>query len=353
MTDVQFEVNSTNDYDVIVVGAGFAGLYALYHLRELGFSVRVLETGDGVGGTWYWNRYPGARCDVQSLEYSYSFSKELQEEWEWTEVMPAQEEVERYLNHVADRFDLRRDIQLSTRVTAATFDESANRWVVETEAGELFSAPFCVMATGCLSAPMLPEVPGRDSFEGLVLQTSRWPREPVDLSGKRVALIGTGSSGVQTATALGPDVEHLYVFQRTATYTFPVTVERLTPEKLRETKDNYEDLRRRQRESQLGLIAFGNALLPTELPSRRILETPVEERLALVDQLGWGASRAWADVQSDPEANEAGVELYREMIRRTVKDPETAEALSPRGYPMGCKRTVIDTGYFRRSTVRM
>jgi cation diffusion facilitator CzcD-associated flavoprotein CzcO len=188
---------TATEFDVIVVGAGFGGIFALHHLRELGFSVRVLEMGDGVGGTWYWNRYPGARCDVPSLEYSYGFSKELQQDWEWTEIMPAREEIEEYLNHVVDRFDLRRDIELSTRVTAATFDADRARWLIETDSGERFSAQFCVMATGCLSAPTMPEVPGRDSFEGLVLQTSLWPREGVDFTGLRVGLIGTGSSGVQ------------------------------------------------------------------------------------------------------------------------------------------------------------
>ena len=210
------------EFDVIVVGAGFGGIYALYHLRELGFSVHVFEMGDGVGGTWYWNRYPGARCDVPSLEYSYGFSKELQQEWEWTEIMPAREEIEQYLNHVVDRFDLRRDIQLGTRVTAATFDDATARggWSRPTT-GERFSAQFCVMATGCLSAPTLPEVAGRDSFAGRVLQTSLWPHEGVDFTGLRVGLIGTGSSGVQATPEIAREAEHLYVFQRTATYSFP------------------------------------------------------------------------------------------------------------------------------------
>ncbi len=336
----------TTDLDVVIVGGGFAGIYALYHLRELGFSARVLETGDGVGGTWYWNRYPGARCDVPSLEYSYGFSKELQQEWEWTEIMPAREEIEEYLNHVVDRFDLRRDIQLGTRVTAATFDEERSRWLVETDAGDEFSAPFVVMATGCLSAPMLPDVPGRDSFEGLTLQTSLWPREGVDLTGLRVGLIGTGSSGVQATPEIAKDAAHLYVFQRSATYSFPAFRGMIDQELQRKFKENPEDFRRQQRAAFAGVAGFGGALGPAQPPERKILDTPWEERLEVLDEQGFWAARAWGDVFVDLEANEAGAELFREMIRRTVHDPDVAEKLSPRGYPIGCKRLVFGVDYY-------
>jgi cyclohexanone monooxygenase len=332
--------------DVVVVGAGFAGLYALHHLRARGFRTLVLEAGTGVGGTWFWNRYPGARCDVPSLEYSYSFSKELQEEWEWTELMPPQAEVEAYLNHVADRFDLRRDIRLGTTVTAATFDEAQGCWRIDTAAGERFDAPFCVMATGCLSAPVVPDLPGRDRFEGRILQTSRWPQERVEFAGQRVGLVGTGSSGVQSTPVIAAEASHLYVFQRTATFTMPALNRPLDAETQRSVKDNYEELRRKQRDSPLGLVMFGGALLPTEPPSRKILDTPIEERMQLLDEIGWWAPRAFGDVMTDLDANAAAVEMYCEMVRRTVTDPDVADALSPKGYPMGCKRMVVDMGYF-------
>jgi cyclohexanone monooxygenase len=350
MTDVSPEAantdRATTDVDVVVVGAGFAGIYSLYHLRELGFTVQVIETGEGVGGTWYWNRYPGARCDVPSLEYSYGFSKELQQEWEWTEIMPAREEIEEYLNHVVDRFDLRRNIQFGTRVAAATFDEQRSRWLVETDAGDRYAAPFCVMATGCLSAPTMPEVAGRDSFEGRVLQTSRWPREGVDFSGLRVGLIGTGSSGVQATPEIARDAEHLYVFQRTATYSFPAYRGMIDPELQQAFKANPEEFRRRQREAFAGVAGFGGALGPSQPPQRKILETPWEQQLEVLDELGFWAARAWGDVFVDLDANEAGAELFREMIRRTIDDPEVAEALSPRGYPIGCKRLVFGVDYY-------
>jgi cation diffusion facilitator CzcD-associated flavoprotein CzcO len=335
------------ELDAIVVGAGFAGIYALYHLRELGFTVRSLEMGDGVGGTWFWNRYPGCRCDVPSLEYSYGFSKELQLEWEWTEIMPGREEIEKYLNHVVDRFDLRRDIQLSTRVVAATFDETGERWLVETDAGERYSAQFCVMATGCLSAPTLPaDIAGRESFEGRMLQTSLWPREGVDLAGLRVGLIGTGSSGVQSTPEIAKEAAHLYVFQRTPTYSYPATRGKIDQELQRRFKESPEEFRRQQRQTAIGVAGFGGALGLARPADRKILETPMEERLAVVDELGFRAAQAWTDVALVPEANEAAAELFREMIRRTVKDPDVAERLSPRGYPIGCKRPVLDVEYF-------
>jgi cyclohexanone monooxygenase len=210
-----------HSFDVIVIGAGFAGLYALHRLRKEGYSVRVLEAGDAIGGTWYWNRYPGARCDVESMQYSFSFSDEIQQEWKWSQLYAPQPEILSYINFVADRLDLRRDIQLRTRVTAAAFDDGARRWTVTTEAGERFMAPFCVMATGCLSIPLIPTIPGLDDFGGAVYRTSDWPHEGVDLAGKRVGLIGTGSSGIQAAPRLAEQAERLVVFQRTPNYSIP------------------------------------------------------------------------------------------------------------------------------------
>ena len=333
-------------FDAVVVGAGMAGLYALYHLRELGFTAVVLEAGGGVGGTWYWNRYPGARCDVPSLEYSYGFSDELQQEWEWTEVFPAQEELERYFNHVADRFDLRRDIRLNTRVTAATFDEERRTWTVETDGGERLVGRFLVMATGPLSVPNVPDVPGRDVFRGQIVQTSRWPDDDLDLAGRHVGLIGTGSSGVQATPELAARAGHLYVFQRTPTFTWPSRNGPLDPEVQKAWKRDYAEMRRRQRESFGGVTGSTGAIIVEGPGEKPILEATEAERLAMLDERGFDASRAWSDVAIDPEANELGAELYREMVRRTVVDPEVAESLSPRGFPIGCKRPVIDSHYF-------
>jgi len=208
-------------FDVVIVGAGFSGLYGLHRLRALGFSVRVYEAGEGVGGTWFWNRYPGARVDVESMEYCYSFSPELADEWEWSERYASQPELLRYLNHVADRFDLRRDIQLETRITAATFDEAAMRWRLSTNRGEAISARFVVMATGCLSIPKTPEFPGVEAFKGDVYSTSNWPMDGVDLTGKRVGVIGTGSSAIQAIPVIAAQAKHLTVFQRTPNFSMP------------------------------------------------------------------------------------------------------------------------------------
>jgi cation diffusion facilitator CzcD-associated flavoprotein CzcO len=334
------------DVDVVIVGAGMAGLYSLHHLRQRGFSAVVLEAGAGVGGTWYWNRYPGARCDVPSLEYSYGFSDDLQQEWEWSEVFPGQEELERYFNHVADRFDLRRDIRLNTRVEHAAFDEPRALWRITTDGGDEVTARFVVMATGPLSAPSTPDIQGRERFQGLVLQTSRWPRTAPDLAGKRVGLIGTGSSGVQSTPELAEAAGHLVVFQRTPTYTWPSHNGPLDPEVQAEWKRDYGEQRRRQRETPGGVTGSTGAIILQGPGRTPILESTEAERLAMLEERGWDASRAWSDVAIDPEANEMGCELFREMVRRTVHDPETAEALSPRGYPIGCKRPVIDTNYF-------
>ncbi len=339
-------MEAVRNYDVVVIGAGFSGLYAVHSLRETGFSVIALEKADGVGGTWFWNRYPGARCDVQSIEYSYSFSKEIQQEWEWTELMSAQPEIEAYLNFVADRLDLRRDIQLSTLVTAMSYDEDGHRWTIETEGGETFVARFVVAATGCLSEPLEPGLRGLETFAGTCLFTNRFPKEGFDFRGHRVGVIGTGSSGVQCIPIIAEQADHLTVFQRSAAYSRPADNRPLRPGELDAVKANYEELRVKQRGAYAGLVSFGAVSFEgMEPPERRILETPIDERLALVDQLGWSAPGAWADVMFDLEANQAGTELYGELIRRVVDDPEVAESLVPH-YPMGCKRQILDTGYF-------
>ncbi len=334
------------DYDVVVVGAGFAGLYALYKLRACGYRVHVIEAGDGIGGTWFWNRYPGARVDVQSIEYSYSFSKELQREWDWTELMPTQPEIEAYINFVADRFDLRKDIQLSSRVTALRYDESSATWTTETSTGDRYTSRYVVAATGCLSAPLEPDIPGIRTFAGTTLYTNRFPREGFNFLGKQVAVVGTGSSGVQCIPVIAQQARHLTVFQRSAAYTRPANCRPLQPGELETLKANYDDIRRRQRASFAGLISFGAVSLEGMVPpEQKILETPVSERLAKLDAKGWDALAAWADVAVDIDANRAATELYGELIRRVVKDPQTAKALVP-DYPMGCKRQIIDTNYF-------
>jgi cyclohexanone monooxygenase len=348
--DTRTDTNTPPELDVVVVGAGVAGLYGVHKFRELGFSVRAFETGDGVGGTWYWNRYPGARCDVPSLEYSFSFSPELEQEWEWSELFPGQAELERYFNHVADRFDLRRDIQLCTKVVAITFDEAAERWLVETETrdGERdqWSAHFVVMATGCLSVPTRPELDGLDTFEGRVLQTSRWPDE-VDLRGARIALIGTGSSGVQATPQLAAVADHLYVLQRTPTFTWPSKNGPMDPALQEDVKAHYREVREAQRAQPGGTSGYGGVpILDMARKDNPILEADDEELDAALDEYGFGACRVWSDIATSEEANERAAELYREMIRRTVEDPEIAEALSPRGFPIGCKRPVLDVGYF-------
>jgi cation diffusion facilitator CzcD-associated flavoprotein CzcO len=332
-------------YDAIVIGAGFGGIYMLFRLRELGFRAVVLEMGDGVGGTWYWNRYPGARVDVESLEYSYSFSKVIEDEWDWTEVMSTQPELERYLNFVVDRLDLRRDIQFGTCVTAATYDDAATVWTVETEAGPPLVAQYVIAATGCLSAPVVPEFEGRDSFRGVTLFTNRYPREGFDFTDQTVGVIGTGSSGVQTIPILAEQARHLYVFQRSAAFTRPANNRMIGPGEMRRLKSEYPDLRRRQVESFAGTLHFGGVEVQPIPGDVRILDAPPPERLKKIDELGWHAPWAWADVFEDLDANRAGVELYGELIRRTVKRPEVAESLVPK-YPLGCKRPILDTGYF-------
>jgi cation diffusion facilitator CzcD-associated flavoprotein CzcO len=338
--------SGVQELDIVVVGAGVSGMYALHHYRELGFTVHVIEAGDGVGGTWYWNRYPGARCDVPSMEYSYGFSPELEQEWEWTEVFPAQEELERYFNHVADRFDLRRDIQLGTRVTTATYDDANARWLVDTDQGDHFSAQFLVMATGCLSAPLEPQIIGRETFRGISLYTNAWPQDPPDLSGKRVGLIGTGSSGVQATPELARDAAELYVFQRTPSYAWPAGNRPLDADLQLKVKEQYRDLRSEQRRNYGGVVGASGAVAVPMPRDVAILEATPEERLEAVDELGWAACRAWSDVLRDLDANEAGAELYREMVRRVIDDPETADGLSPRDLPIGCKRPILHTDYY-------
>lgn len=340
-------MDETFERDVVVVGAGMAGLCALHHLRDAGLRAVALEKGDGVGGTWFWNRYPGARCDVPSLEYSFGFDDALQQEWEWSEVFPAQPELERYLNHVADRYDLRPDIRLSTTVASAHFDDATDRWSVTTDRGEVWRARFVIMGTGCLSAPLTPDFAGIDDFTGTVVRTSMWPREGLDVTGLRVGVIGTGSSGIQVVPELARDAAELTVFQRTATYTWPSYNGPLDPEVQRETKANYAALRTQQRQIPGGTTSRTGAIILQMAEDRAIATSTEAERAAVLESHGWGASRIWTDTLRDRDANEMACDLYREMVKRTVDDPELADRLSPRGIPIGCKRPVIDTGWYQ------
>jgi cyclohexanone monooxygenase len=338
--------------DAVVVGAGFAGLYALHRLRGQGLSVRLYEAGDGVGGTWYWNTYPGARCDFESVDYSYSFDADLQQEWTWTERYPSQPEILAYLNHVADRFDLRRDIRLGTRVAAAHFDEEVNRWTVGTDAGERVSARFLVMATGCLSVPRVPDFPGLGDFRGRWFHTGNWPRDGVDFAGERVAVIGTGSSGIQVVPEIARQAEHLYVLQRTPSYVVPAQNGPLDPAVAAAIKADYAEHRRRARESFLGVD-----LDPLDQPALSV--DPEARQREYEERWRRGGSfllGAYPDLLVDTEANDTLAQFIHGKIRETVRDPEIAELLTPRTYPVGARRLVVDTDYyatFNRDTVSL
>jgi len=332
------------EFDAIIIGAGFSGLYMLRRLRdELGLSVRVYEAGDGVGGTWYWNRYPGARCDVESVYYSYSFSSELEQEWEWSRRYPEQPEVLRYLNHVADRFDLRRSIIFQTRVTAAAFDGAANRWDVRTDDGGRTTARFLISAVGCLSTPNVPDFPGFARFTGDWYHTGRWPHEGVDLTGKRVGVIGTGSTGIQAIPVIAEQARHLTVFQRTPNFTIPAGDAPLAPEDAAEIKAHYAEIREKNRLSFAGL--------PFDPAEKSALEASAAERRAAYEEC-WQKGgfhflfESFNDLIIDKEANDTAAEFIRAKIREIVTDPEVAEKLCPKNHPYGTKRPPIDTDYY-------
>ena len=338
--------DQTPSVDVVVVGAGFAGMYMIHRLRELGLTIRAFESGGNVGGTWYWNRYPGARCDVPSIEYSFSFDKELEQEWNWSEVMASQEEILVYANHIADRYDIRRDITFHTRVTKMEFDDDSARWLVETDGGERLDAHYCVMATGCLSMPNKPPIAGDSKFQGQVYHTGTWPEEGVDFIGKKVGIIGTGSSGVQAIPVIAETAAQLVVFQRTPVYTLPAFNRPLSEKYRKEVKANYADIRKMQRESPVGISSFG-ARAVAQLPvPKKIMDLTPEERHAELARTGFSGLRTYADVLTDLSANEVACDLYREKIGEIIDDPETAEALKPHGYPIGCKRQVFDSDYY-------
>ena len=341
-----YEYVANPRFDVLVIGAGFSGLYMLHRLRQLGLRTRVLEMAENVGGTWLFNRYPGARCDIESIEYSYSFSEEIQQEWVWTESMPAQPEVEAYLNFVADRLDLRRDIQFDTKVVAMDFDEEAAQWVVRTEKGEPLRAPFVVAATGILSAPLEPDLPGMDSFAGTSLFTSRWPKEGFDLTGKRVGVIGTGSTGIQLIPVVAQEVSGLYVFQRSPAYTLPWRVHRFRPGELDEMKTRYGEIRDAQRAHPIGAARLSAFSVLLEMLSKPALKSASrEEQLRAIEENGILGALSWSDIFFDAEANRMAARLYGEAVSRIVRDPQTAASLVP-VHPFACKRPIIDQGYY-------
>jgi cyclohexanone monooxygenase len=337
----QARAAETGQFDAVVVGAGFAGMYMLHRLRGLGLSARVYEAGGGVGGTWYWNRYPGARCDVESMQYSFSFSEELDQQWTWSEKYSPQPEILAYANHIVDRFDLRRDIVFDTRVTAATWDEHAKRWQIETDRGDKVSAKFCIMAVGCLSAPNRPKFPGIEDFEGPVYHTGEWPHDGVDFTGLRVGVIGTGSSAIQSIPIIAEQASQLTVFQRTATWSVPAWNEALTPDYVKAAKADYPALRAKARARPTGFY-FPFNMKPA-------LEASADERERLYEEAwergGLPFLGAFGDLLFEKKANDTIADFARSKIRGVVKDPATAELLCPDNV-FGCKRLCVDTGYY-------
>ena len=336
-------VEDIDQFDAIIIGAGVTGLYQLYRLRQRGLSVRIFEDGSGVGGTWYWNRYPGARFDSESYTYGYSFSEELLQEWDWKEHYSGQPENERYLNYVADKFDLRRDIEFNARVASAVYDEREDRWQVQTEDGRRASGQFLIAAVGNLSAGYIPDFEGIDSFQGSWCHTSRWPKEGMDLAGKRVGVVGTGATAVQLIPEIADEVAHLTIFQRTANYCAPLRNGPIDPEWQREIKANYPEIFKKCSETP---GAFMHAFDP-----RSALEVPEEERLAQYERL-WAEPgfKKWLanfqDIMTPGEANEDYAEFVRNKIRERVKDPVVAEMLVPKDHPFGSKRLPCETGYY-------
>ncbi len=329
--------------DIAVVGAGFAGMYTIVKARELNMSVRVFEAGTDVGGTWYWNRYPGARCDVESVEYSYSFDEALQQEWEWTERYAPQPEILKYAQHVADRFDLRKDIQFSTRVVSAHFNEDTNTWTVTTDANDVVTARFVVFATGCLSSANRPHFAGAESFVGDVYHTGEWPHEGVDFSGKRVGLIGTGSSAIQSIPIIAQNAEHLTVFQRTASFSVPARNDSIDLDYVKDVKSRYPEFRKANRQ-QTG--AFGSTIRRGDSSA---LDATEQERWAEFERRweegGFAFLSSYNDFLLRKDANDLVAEFVRHKIRSIVKDPATAELLMPTQV-IGCKRLCLDTGYY-------
>ena len=332
------------DFDALVVGGGLGGLYALHRLRRHGLKARAFEAGSGVGGTWFWNRYPGAHCDVESLEYSYAFDNDLQQEWHWPERYGNQSEILHYIDHVADRFDLRKDVQLNTRVTTANFDRGRNIWTVKTDKGDVVTAPFCIMATGNLSTPRVPDFKGIESFEGKWYHTGLWPHEGVDFTGLRVGVIGTGSSGVQMIPIIAKQAKHLTVFQRTANFSLPARNAPMDLEIEAKHKAQYAERRLAAYDTPFGIAGFPP-------PTKSALDVTPEEREAQYEaKWAEGGSisflYSYTDILVNKASNDTASEFVRNKIRGIVKDQATAELLAPKDHPIGTKRLCLDTNYY-------
>lgn len=342
-TEIQ-DGRGKGDYDVLVVGAGVAGLYTLHKLRGLGYRIHVIEAGHDVGGTWYWNRYPGCRCDIDSLEYSYSFNDELQQEWHWPERYGTQGEILKYVQHVADRFELRRDIEFKTRVRSAHYDSTTDLWTLKTDTNRTLTAPFCIMATGNLSTPRTPDYAGLETFKGEWYHTGLWPHEGVDFSGQRVGIIGTGSSGVQSIPHIAAAAQHLHVFQRTANFSLPARNGPLDPAIERQHKSEYPERRRAAYDTPFGIAGY-------PAPTHSALEVSEDERNRVYEEkwaTGGSISYLYAfkDLLTNTAANDTASEFVRNKIHAAVKDHKTAELLCPNDHPIGTKRLILDTNYY-------
>jgi cation diffusion facilitator CzcD-associated flavoprotein CzcO len=333
--------NIMKQLDAVIVGAGFAGIYMLHTARKLGLTARVFEAGAGPGGTWYWNRYPGARCDVESMQYSYQFDADLEQEWEWTERYAAQPEILTYIDHIVDRFDLARDIQLNTRVNAATFDEGNGHWIVETSDGEQYTSEFCILATGCLSSTNLPDFKGKDSFNGPIYHTGEWPHDGVDFTDLKVGIIGTGSSAVQSIPLIAEQAEQLTVFQRTPAFTVPAHNRRLSAAEQAEHKAAYPMHRARAKTQPLAWDTQHNEQLAADLTPQEI-RVECERRWEMGGLFWYGA---FADLLITQETNDTVSDFIRAKIHAMVTDPVVADLLTPRTV-FGCKRVCADTDYY-------
>ncbi len=333
---------SSRRVDVIVVGAGFGGMYAVYKFREMGLNVQGFEAGGDVGGVWYWNRYPGARVDLPSIDYSYGFSREIEQEWSWSEYFAAQPELLAYIDFVAKRLDLRKLFQFSTRVTHAVWNEARALWTVTTDRGDTVEAPFCVMATGPLSIPKDPEIPGIDRFKGELYRAGKWPQHPVTYAGKRVGVLGTGSSGIQIVQAVGPQCGELFVLQRTPSFTMPMRNVKLDAAYMAEVKRHYAGLREVARNSPAGGVRPAS--------TRAFFSVPPDQRRTLLDEAwkngGLAMLGTFSDLLFNEEANEYVADFVRAKIHEVVKDPVTATKLEPRGYPIFARRPCIDSTYY-------
>lgn len=333
---------SAQRVDAVVVGAGFGGMYMVHRLQGMDLSVVGFEAGRDVGGVWYWNRYPGARCDLMSIDYCYSFSREIEEEWTWSEQFAHQSEILAYANFVADKLDLRRHFRFETRVDSAVYDEDRNLWIVHTNRGDIYEATYCIMATGPLSVPKTPDFPGAEDFKGELYQAAKWPHEPVSFAGKRVGVVGVGSTGIQIVPVVGQEAKELYVFQRTPSFTMPMRNTKFSPEYVAEVKRHYPSIRTAARNSPLGGVR--------PVTSRPFFSVTPEQRKALMEDAwqrgGLDFLGTFSDLLSNADANEQVAEFVRGKIGEIVEDPETAEKLKPRGYPIFARRPCLDTNYY-------